>query len=90
MNQIRKPKTTHDVRGDKVGCANFQKCPLCYGCRRFSDTDPECLICMNENRKMNICNTELHKEDVVARFITRELFEFNEPITFTNLSEERN
>ena len=41
-------KTYHDVRGSKIKCINYQKCPLCYGCRRYSSIDPECRKCYEE------------------------------------------
>ena len=66
-----KPKSVHDVRGWKERCPNFQSCPLCYGCRRYNSTDPDCLICLQENKKFNICNTDLHKDDVTAKMITK-------------------
>ena len=52
-------KTYHDVRGSKIKCINYQKCPLCYGCRRYSSIDPECRKCYEENKKFNICNKDL-------------------------------
>lgn len=82
---IRKPKTVHDVRGDKIRCVNFQKCPLCYGCRRYSSSDPECQKCLAESKKKNICNVELHKADVTSKMITKEVITFKEPISFESL-----
>jgi|GEM_PF-1478689 hypothetical protein len=66
-----KQKTVHDVRGSRINCVNFQKCPLCYGCRRYSSIDPECRICLLENKKQNICNVNLHRDEVTAKMITK-------------------
>ena len=54
-------KTYHDVRGSKIKCINYQKCPLCYG----------------ENKKFNICNKDLHRDDVTSKFITKEIIKIN-------------
>lgn len=66
-----KQKTVHDVRGSRIKCVNYQKCPLCYGCRRYSSIDPECQICLLENKKQNICNINLHRDEVTAKMITK-------------------
>lgn len=65
-----KPKRIYDVRGYKTKCINFQSCPLCYGCRRYSTVDPECIKCAT-NKKTNICNTDLHKSDLIGKMITK-------------------
>lgn len=83
MHQIKKPKTVHDTRGSKIKCINFQKCPLCYGCRRYNSADPECKQCLND-KKINICNTELHRDEVTAKMITKENIIINEKIEFKN------
>lgn len=79
--RISKPKTVHDVRGSQIKCVNFQKCPLCYGCRRYSSVDPECAICI-ENKKTNICKTDLHKADVTAKMILKENIKLDGKIEF--------
>ena len=56
-------KTYHDVRG--------------YGCRRYSSIDPECRKCYEENKKFNICNKDLHRDDVTSKFITKEIIKIN-------------
>ena len=73
----KKPKTVNDVRGAREKCINFQSCPLCYGCRRYSSADPDCQQCLLENKKFNICNKDLHKDDIVAKMITKNNIEIN-------------
>lgn len=75
-------KTFHDVRGSKIKCINYQKCPLCYGCRRYSSIDPECRKCAKEDYKFNICNKDLHKDEITARFITKEVIKLDNKISF--------
>lgn len=86
--QPRKPKTYHDVRGSKIKCVNYQKCPLCYGCRRYSSTDPECQICLTENKKNNICNVNLHRDEVTSKMITKENINLQCTLTFKSASME--
>lgn len=63
-------KTPNDVRGRKINCINYAMCPICYGCRNYNSLDEECSNC-KKNSKMNLCNTTLHKPELVARFITK-------------------
>jgi hypothetical protein len=86
--QVKKAKTVQDVRGYKINCINFQKCPLCFGCRRYSSVDPECQKCMSEDKKLNICNTNLHKDEVTAKMITKNNIIINEQINFMSKGEE--
>lgn len=80
--QVKKAKTVHDVRGSKINCLNFIKCPLCYGCRNYNSQDPDCQICLSENKKMNLCNTQLHRSDLISKMITKNNIILNEPVTF--------
>lgn len=79
---MQQPKQPSHVRGNRVSCPKYIMCPLCYGCRSFSSHDLECRECEEENKKKNICNTELHKDDVVSNFITKTKIELEEPVTF--------
>ena len=79
--KINKPKSVKDVFGYQDGCVNFQKCPLCYGCRRHSSVDSKCVICLQDKKK-NICNVELHKAHLITQMITKENIIFNNKITF--------
>lgn len=81
-----KQKSVKDVRGYQINCVNFQKCPLCYGCRRYSSIDPECQICLSENKKYNICNTNLHRDEVTARMITKENILLPGSLNFKSIS----
>ena len=84
--QPKKAKTIHDVRGSLIKCVNFQKCPLCYGCRRYSSIDPDCKICLEQNKKNNICNKDIHRDDLAAKMITKDTIKFKTPIAFTSNS----
>ena len=68
---MRIAKTPNSVLGRKINCINYQMCPLCYGCRRFSKNDPDCIECAADT-KTNICNTNKHTEDIISRFITKQ------------------
>ena len=76
-------KTPSHVTGVKVQCVNYIKCPLCYGCRNYREIDPDCLRCTT-NRKRDICNTNKHKTELIAKMILRPKIRFDEPITFKN------
>lgn len=70
--QAKQQKNQNSARGAVVGCPNFSPCPLCYGCRNYSSAFLDCEECLNDNKKFNICNTELHQPDKVAMFITKQ------------------
>lgn len=84
MQAVKRAKTIHDVRGYQVNCINFQKCPLCYGCRRYSSIDPECQICLL-NKKQNICNKDLHRDDLVSKMITKSVIMLDQSIAFASI-----
>lgn len=64
-------KTHHDVLGWQINCLWYKKCPLCYGCRNYDSKYLRCQKCA-ENKKKNICNRELHTENILNRMIARE------------------
>ena len=68
---MKKQKQPSDVRGHFTGCVNFVKCPICYGCRAYRSDIPDCQECM-KNSKRDICNTNLHKSDVIANMVLKE------------------
>lgn len=70
---MMKSKNPHDVRGRKIDCARFEACPLCYGCRAYNSRFIKCHKCRTENKKLNICNTQLHRADLIAKMITKEV-----------------
>ena len=54
-------KQPNNVRGNQIGCINFQQCPICYGCRAYDERFEECRECYElgkdgSNRNFNICN----------------------------------
>jgi hypothetical protein len=74
-------KTPHDVLGVKKRCINYIKCPLCYGCRNYRGIDPSCAECAR-NKKDNICNTDKHKPDLIAQFITKDRIKITKQVEF--------
>lgn len=88
MQEIKKQKTVSDVRGYKKNCINFLSCPLCYGCRRYSSIDQECEKCYRENKKYNICNKDLHKDDLIGKMISKNRIT-RDDISFKNYSDLR-
>ena len=66
-------KSKSDVQGVKMKCPNFVQCPLCYGCRAYNSADLVCRICA-KNKKKNICNKSIHKDDLIAKFIQRTVY----------------
>lgn len=73
---LRMPKQANQVRGNKIGCINYQMCPICYGCRAYNNRDEDCIICQEEGndgskRNFNICNKNLHESWKVNNMITK-------------------
>jgi len=79
---IQEPKKPNQVRGNRIKCPKFIQCPICYGCRAYSTHDLDCIECLEESKKKNICNKELHKDDIITRFITKDKIEFKGKIIF--------
>lgn len=62
-------KIPQDVLGYQINCPDFCQCPICYGCRSY---DPKYIKCLKCGRKRkNICDTSKHREDLLAKMITR-------------------
>lgn len=79
---MAKQKTVNDVRGVKMKCVNYSGCPMCYGCRSYNSSDPECKLCVQDNAKKNICNTNLHKSVLINRLITKNVISFTDNVEF--------
>jgi hypothetical protein len=79
-----KNKTANDALGARKKCMNFQMCPMCYGCRNYRSNDDACSECASTNKKDNICNTDLHKTDLIAKFITKSRIKLDGDISFKN------
>lgn len=82
-------KQPSSVRGNQIGCINYQMCPLCYGCRAYDSRDPECNECKlldtQRGRYYHICNKELHEEWKVNKIITKNVADVGTPyIEFEN------
>lgn len=87
---MQQPKQPSHVRGNRIRCPKYSMCPLCYGCRAYSTHDLECRECEEENKKRNICNKELHKDDIIADFITRNKTEITDSIQFESANTKDN
>lgn len=83
---IKEPKKPSHVLGNQIKCLKFSQCPLCYGCRSYSSSDLDCIKCTEDSKK-NICNTTLHKSDLINNFITKTNIKFDEPIHFESNSK---
>lgn len=70
-------KTRYDVWGVQHNCPNYQECPICYGCRNYDSSFYKCHNCA-ENTKQNVCNRKLHRADLLARMVTREVIDLRE------------
>lgn len=68
-------KQPNQVRGNIIGCINFQMCPICYGCRAYDNRDEECINCLIEGKKgkrnFNVCNKEIHESWKINQLITK-------------------
>lgn len=74
---INKQKTINDPLGAVNGCQWFNPCPLCYGCRNHDSNFARCQKCFDTDKKFNICNTDLHKEEILSMMIRRETITIN-------------
>lgn len=78
---INKAKQPQDVLGNKIQCPRFQQCPLCYGCRNYDTSNLDCAKC-TENKKRDICNREVHTDELIAKFIQRNKIKVDGNISF--------
>lgn len=69
---MMKAKVPSDVKGYDTQCPNFMQCPMCYGCRNYDPNIIKCVERCGGNMKQNVCNTQRHKEELIAKFITKE------------------
>ncbi len=81
---MAKQKTRQDVKGWQMDCINYEACPLCYGCRAYNPSHMKCVSKCGENHKMNVCNTQRHRADLVAKMITKERIVVSSKITTRN------
>ena len=68
-------KTKDDVAGYAYKCPDYEQCPLCYGCRNYNEKYLLCVELCGEDMKKNVCNTQRHKDNLIAKMITRETIE---------------
>lgn len=76
-----KQKQPEDVLGYRKRCLNYIKCPVCYGCRNYRTTDPDCETC-KKSPKINICNTEIHKPGPISQLVPRPRIKLENGTTF--------
>lgn len=69
---MQKNKTPHDVWGWQNNCPNYMQCPLCYGCRNYDERILECVEHCGQDAKKNVCNIKRHKEELLAKLLTKE------------------
>jgi hypothetical protein len=85
---IKEPKKPAHVLGNIIRCPRFIQCPLCYGCRAYDSATLECTQC-EVNRKRDICNKQLHTDEVVSRFITKNQTQLDGDVKFESNDEGR-
>lgn len=73
---LKEAKQPNHVLGKKMNCPNFNQCPICYGCRSYTTTFVECEKCI-ANKKRDVCNTELHKSDLIEKLIRKDEIKFD-------------
>lgn len=74
---MKEAKQPSHVKGYKERCINYSMCPLCYGCRSYSSSDLNCKQC-EEDRKNNICDTKLHRADLIEKMISKTVIIVND------------
>ena len=67
---LKKRKEPNDVYGFRNRCPSYSGCPLCYGCRSYDSANLQCLECA-KNKKNNICNKSLHKDNLINQLISK-------------------
>lgn len=85
----REAKQPNHVLGKRTNCINFAQCPMCYGCRSYSTSNIECEKC-TVNRKRDICNTSLHRSDLIEKLICRDEIKIEEEARFTSAIKGEN
>lgn len=85
---IKEAKQPNHVLGKKTNCANFSQCPICYGCRSYSTSDIACEKC-TVNKKRDVCNTALHRSDLIEKLISKDKIEITEEVTFVSAKENK-
>lgn len=84
---IKEAKQPNHVLGFREKCPKFVQCPICYGCRSYSSHDIDCEKC-TINRKRDICNKDLHRDDLIDKLISKNSIEFEENVTFVSAIKE--
>jgi hypothetical protein len=69
VKSLREIKTWNSALGAEKHCPNFDPCPLCFGCRNYTEKAVRCDKCAEDNYKKNICNTERHTEKALGMMI---------------------
>lgn len=84
---IKESKQPNHVLGFKERCPKFIQCPICYGCRSYSTHDIDCEKCA-VNKKRDVCNKELHRDDLIEKLISKDVIKMKEPVTFMSAGKE--
>lgn len=77
-----KSKEPKDVLGYQINCPDYQQCPLCYGCRSYDPSYYKCVNLCGRNIKHNVCKTDKHKENLLAKMIKRTIIHINDEETY--------
>ena len=85
---MKEAKQPNHVLSNKIKCPNYIKCPLCYGCRGYSTHDVSCKQC-EVDRKRDICNKDLHRDDLIVQLITKDKIELKD-IKFESFDKKQN
>lgn len=70
-------KSPHSVKGWQMNCANYEPCPLCYGCRRFDSKFVKCVNQCGQNERYDTCNGQRHRPALLSRMVLRERIELS-------------
>lgn len=59
-------KTWNTPLGAQKNCPDFDPCPLCFGCRNYTEYRLKCQECYQDDKKQNLCNRTLHTEKALS------------------------
>ena len=62
-------KTPQKVAGYRISCPDYDKCPLCYGCRNYDSGSYKCVT--NCSNRYDRCDTQKHIRRLIGKLLTR-------------------
>lgn len=66
-------KKPTDVKGYQMNCPDYHKCPICFGCRNYDDSNYHCVTECGD--KSNHCDTKKHRSDLIGKLLYRKTVE---------------